>query len=46
MAATLASNFVLVGSVGQPDRRPIARVNGIVIGFWEYFKVGAPLTVC
>lgn len=44
MSATLAGNLTLLGSVAnlivvQKARREVR------IGFWEYFKVGAPLTV-
>jgi Na+/H+ antiporter NhaD/arsenite permease-like protein len=45
MASTLAGNLTLVGSVANLIVAQRARVHGVVIGFWEYFKVGAPLTV-
>jgi Na+/H+ antiporter NhaD/arsenite permease-like protein len=45
MASTLAGNFTLVGSVANLIVAQRARTHGVVIGFWEYFKVGAPLTV-
>jgi Na+/H+ antiporter NhaD/arsenite permease-like protein len=45
MAATLAGNFTLVGSVANLIVVERARARGVDIGFWHYFKVGAPLTV-
>ena len=45
MAATLAGNFTLLGSVANLIVVQRARSYGVTIGFWEYFKVGAPLTV-
>ena len=45
MASTLAGNFTLVGSVANLIVVQRARAQGVNIGFWAYFKVGAPLTV-
>ena len=45
MAATLAGNFTLVGSVANLIVAQRAKARGVEIGFWSYFKVGAPLTV-
>lgn len=45
MASTLAGNFTLVGSVANLIVAQRARTHGVIIGFWDYFKVGAPLTV-
>jgi Na+/H+ antiporter NhaD/arsenite permease-like protein len=45
MASTLAGNFTLVGSVANLIVVQRARAQHVEIGFWEYFKVGAPLTV-
>jgi Na+/H+ antiporter NhaD/arsenite permease-like protein len=45
MASTLAGNFTLVGSVANLIVVQRARAQNIEIRFWEYFKVGAPLTV-
>jgi Na+/H+ antiporter NhaD/arsenite permease-like protein len=45
MAATLAGNFTLVGSVANLIVAQRARREGIEIGFGTYFRVGAPLTV-
>ena len=45
MASTLAGNFALVGSVANLIVVERARQAGVPIGFWTYFRVGAPLTV-
>jgi Na+/H+ antiporter NhaD/arsenite permease-like protein len=45
MAATLAGNFTLVGSVANLIVAQRAKTRGIEFNFWAYFKVGAPLTV-
>jgi Na+/H+ antiporter NhaD/arsenite permease-like protein len=45
MASTLAGNFTLVGSVANLIVVQRARARGVEIGFWTYFKVGAPLTI-
>ncbi|HSE83906.1 MAG TPA: SLC13 family permease, partial [Thermodesulfobacteriota bacterium] len=45
MASTFAGNFTLVGSVANLIVAEIGKENGVTMGFWEYFKVGAPLTV-
>jgi di/tricarboxylate transporter len=45
MASTLAGNFTLVGSVANLIVAQRAQSVGIRISFWDYFKVGAPLTV-
>ena len=45
MASTLAGNFTLVGSVANLIVAQRARAEGVVIGFWTYFKIGAPLTL-
>jgi Na+/H+ antiporter NhaD/arsenite permease-like protein len=45
MASTLAGNFTLVGSVANLIVAQRAASEGVKIGFWPYFKVGAPLTV-
>ena len=42
---TLAGNFTLVGSVANLIVAHRARAHGVTIGVWEYFKVGAPLTM-
>ncbi|MGE5443550.1 MAG: SLC13 family permease [Ignavibacteriales bacterium] len=45
MASTFAGNFTLIGSVANLIVAEIAKVGGVTISFWEYFKVGALLTV-
>ena len=45
MASTLAGNFTLVGSVANLIVAQRAQGAGVSIGFWAYFRVGAPLTV-
>lgn len=44
MASTQAGNFTRVGP-RQSARRPARAGAGIAVGFWAYFKVGAPLTL-
>lgn len=45
MASTLAGNFTLVGSVANLIVAQRARAEGVVLDFWTYFRVGAPLTL-
>ena len=45
MASTLAGNFTILGSVANLIVVEQAARRGVVIGFWDYFRVGAPLTV-
>lgn len=45
MASTLAGNFTLVGSVANLIVAQRALRDGVKVGFWPYFQVGAPLTV-
>jgi Na+/H+ antiporter NhaD/arsenite permease-like protein len=45
MAATLAGNFTLVGSVANLIVAQRARARGVELTFWTYFKVGAPITI-
>jgi Na+/H+ antiporter NhaD/arsenite permease-like protein len=45
MAATLAGNFTILGSVANLIVVQRARRFGIEIDFWTYFKLGAPVTV-
>jgi Na+/H+ antiporter NhaD/arsenite permease-like protein len=45
MAATLAGNFTIVGSVANLIVVQRARAQGVEIGFWRYFTVGGPLTL-
>ena len=45
MASTLAGNLTVLGSVANLIVVQLARAEGVAIGFWEYFRVGAPLMV-
>ena len=45
MASTLAGNFTILGSVANLIVVQRARTQGIEVSFWDYFKVGAPLTI-
>ncbi|MDQ6666486.1 MAG: anion transporter [Acidobacteriota bacterium] len=45
MSSTLAGNFTILGSVANLIVVQRARRDGVEISFWDYFKVGAPLTV-
>jgi Na+/H+ antiporter NhaD/arsenite permease-like protein len=45
MASTLAGNFTIIGSVANLIVVQGAAAEGVNIGFRDYFKVGAPLTV-
>lgn len=45
MASTLAGNFTIMGSIANLIVARRARALGVEIGFWPYFKVGAPLTI-
>jgi len=45
MASTLAGNLTILGSVANLIVVQGARAKGVTIGFWEYFRVGAPLTL-
>lgn len=45
MAATLAGNFTIVGSIANLIVAQRAKARGVEIGFWAYFRLGAPLTL-
>jgi Na+/H+ antiporter NhaD/arsenite permease-like protein len=45
MASTLAGNFTVLGSIANLIVIQCAAAHGIAISFWDYFKVGAPLTL-
>ena len=45
MAATLAGNLTVLGSVANLIVVQRAARRGVTIGFWQYFRVGAPVTV-
>ncbi|MGE4480924.1 anion transporter [Acidocella sp.] len=44
MASTLAGNFTILGSVANLIVAQTAAARGVTIGFWDYFRAGAPLT--
>jgi Na+/H+ antiporter NhaD/arsenite permease-like protein len=44
MASTLAGNFTVLGSIANLIVVKKAASRGVQISFWDYFKVGAPLT--
>ncbi|MGH7155089.1 MAG: SLC13 family permease, partial [Acetobacteraceae bacterium] len=45
MASTLAGNFTLLGSVANLIVAEKAAQRGVTVGFWQYFRVGAPVTM-
>jgi Na+/H+ antiporter NhaD/arsenite permease-like protein len=45
MASTFAGNFTVLGSIANLIVVEKAARRGVVIGFWDYFRVGAPLTM-
>ncbi len=45
MASTLAGNFTILGSIANLIVVQKAATRGVAISFWDYFQVGAPLTV-
>jgi Na+/H+ antiporter NhaD/arsenite permease-like protein len=45
MSSTLAGNFTVLGSIANLIVVQRAAVTGVEIGFWDYFKVGGPLTL-
>jgi Na+/H+ antiporter NhaD/arsenite permease-like protein len=45
MASTLAGNFTILGSIANLIVVQRAAGAGVEIGFWGYFRVGAPLTI-
>ncbi len=45
MASTFAGNLTVLGSVANLIVVQLARAHNVTIGFWHYFRVGAPLTV-
>jgi Na+/H+ antiporter NhaD/arsenite permease-like protein len=44
MASTLAGNFTLLGSIANLIVAERAARRGVTIGFWDYFRLGAPVT--
>ncbi len=45
MSSTLAGNLTVVGSIANLIVLEGAQRRGVVIGFWDYAKVGVPLSV-
>ncbi|HXC91751.1 MAG TPA: anion transporter [Stellaceae bacterium] len=45
MSATLAGNLTILGSVANLIVVQRAARRGVALAFWQYFRVGAPLTV-
>lgn len=45
MSSTLAGNFTLLGSAATLIVAEVARQHGAKLGFWEYLKVGIPITI-
>jgi Na+/H+ antiporter NhaD/arsenite permease-like protein len=45
MASTLAGNFTVLGSIANLIVIQRASAAGVAISFWDYFKIGAPLTI-
>ena len=45
MSSTLAGNFTILGSIANLIVVQKAAERGFVITFWDYFRVGAPLTI-
>jgi Na+/H+ antiporter NhaD/arsenite permease-like protein len=45
MASTLAGNFTILGSVANLIVVEQARRHAVTVGFWDYFRIGAPLTL-
>lgn len=45
MASTLAGNLTVLGSIANLIVVEKAARRGIVIGFWDHFRIGAPVTV-
>jgi Na+/H+ antiporter NhaD/arsenite permease-like protein len=45
MSATLAGNFTVLGSIANLIVIQRASASGVAISFWDYFKIGAPLTI-
>jgi Na+/H+ antiporter NhaD/arsenite permease-like protein len=45
MASTFAGNFTILGSVANLIVVEQARRYAVTIGFWAYFRIGAPLTL-
>lgn len=44
-SSTLAGNLTLLGSVANLIMAELSAKNGVRLGFWEYLKVGLPVTL-
>ncbi len=44
MASTFAGNITILGSIASPIVVEGARRRGVMIGFWDYARVGMPLS--
>ena len=45
MASTLAGNLTVLGSIANLSVVQRAAASGVVIGLWDYCRVGVPLTL-
>jgi Na+/H+ antiporter NhaD/arsenite permease-like protein len=45
MASTLACTLTVLGSIANLIVEQTAAASGVTISFWDYFRVGAPLTI-
>jgi Na+/H+ antiporter NhaD/arsenite permease-like protein len=45
MASTLAGNFTVLASIANLNVVQTAAASGVTTSFWDYFRVGAPLTI-
>ena len=45
MASTLAGNLTVLGSIANLSVVQRAAASGVVIGLWDYYRVGVPLTL-
>lgn len=45
MSSTLAGNLTMLGSIANLIVAEVARRDGVVVTFWEYAKVGLPITL-
>jgi Na+/H+ antiporter NhaD/arsenite permease-like protein len=45
MASTFAGNLTMLGSIANLIVVEKAARRGVTIGFWDYFRIGAPLTL-
>lgn len=43
--STIAGNLTLPGSVANLIVAELARKENVILGFWDYFKIGFPLTI-